>query len=75
MKCPKCGSSALAIVDSRQSNETIRRRRKCLKCGHRFSTFEISFEEYYGLKIIETLLEDVLVFVEGIMKKRKELKK
>ena len=75
MKCPKCGHDVLACIETRPSGETIRRRRKCLKCGHRFSTFEISFDEYYGLKNSELFLEDVLAYVDGIMNKRKELQR
>lgn len=75
MKCPKCGSTSLSCIDSRPINETIRRRRKCMKCGQRFSTYEIRTEDYYGLKIIETLLDDTLAFIEKIAEKRKELQK
>lgn len=42
MKCPSCESSELKVTDSRNGCETnvIRRRRECLKCGLRFTTFE-----------------------------------
>lgn len=40
MKCPKCHSENSKVVDSRQSDEAIRRRRVCEACGHRFTTFE-----------------------------------
>lgn len=42
MYCPKCGYSDSKVVDSRQSEDrkTIRRRRECLKCKHRFTTYE-----------------------------------
>lgn len=73
MKCPKCGSDALVCIDTRPSDETVRRRRKCLNCDYRFNTFEISFDEYYGLKNKEALLDDVLPLVDSIMEKRKEL--
>jgi transcriptional repressor NrdR len=42
MRCPKCTSIEDKVIDSRISREgsTIRRRRECLECGHRYSTTE-----------------------------------
>lgn len=40
MKCPKCKSKS-KVYDSRANGETIRRRRRCLKCKHRYATIEI----------------------------------
>jgi transcriptional repressor NrdR len=42
MRCPKCGSQEDRVVDSRASREgaTIRRRRECTACTHRFTTYE-----------------------------------
>lgn len=42
MRCPKCGFLEDKVVDSRASKEgsTIRRRRECLQCSHRFTTYE-----------------------------------
>ncbi len=42
MKCPFCGFVNDKVVDSRESKEaeSIRRRRECLKCGKRFTTYE-----------------------------------
>ncbi|MDZ7678062.1 MAG: transcriptional regulator NrdR [Acidimicrobiales bacterium] len=42
MKCPGCANLDDKVVDSRQSDDgsTIRRRRQCLECGRRFTTFE-----------------------------------
>ncbi len=42
MRCPKCECQDDKVVDSRASREgaTIRRRRECLQCGHRFTTYE-----------------------------------
>ena len=43
MKCPFCGYSESKVVDSRPAEEgaTIRRRRECLSCQKRFTTYEI----------------------------------
>ena len=42
MKCPVCGHSESKVLDSRPTNEgnSIRRRRECLSCHKRFTTFE-----------------------------------
>ena len=42
MKCPYCGYSETKVLDSREAddNATTRRRRECLKCEKRFTTFE-----------------------------------
>lgn len=42
MRCPKCTSVEDKVVDSRIGKEgtTIRRRRECAECGHRFTTLE-----------------------------------
>jgi len=43
MKCPYCGEQDSKVVDSRHSEDgaSIRRRRECLKCGKRFTTYEL----------------------------------
>ncbi|HUF49159.1 MAG TPA: transcriptional regulator NrdR [Vicinamibacterales bacterium] len=42
MKCPYCGHLGDKVVDSRESKEgeVIRRRRECLSCGRRFTSYE-----------------------------------
>lgn len=42
MKCPYCGWEESKVVDKRETDDkkSIRRRRECLKCGKRFTTFE-----------------------------------
>ena len=42
MRCPKCGCQDDKVIDSRASREgaTIRRRRQCARCAHRFTTYE-----------------------------------
>ena len=43
MKCPFCAHEERKVIDSRPTDEgeRIRRRRECLKCGKRFTTYEI----------------------------------
>ncbi len=42
MRCPKCGCQEDKVIDSRASGGgiTIRRRRECAKCEHRYTTYE-----------------------------------
>ena len=40
MECPYCGYSDSRVVDSREVNDGIRRRRQCLGCQSRFTTYE-----------------------------------
>ena len=40
MKCPYCNYNDSKVIDSRSVNDTIRRRRECLKCDARFTTYE-----------------------------------
>lgn len=44
MRCPTCGHEATSVVDSREAEDglSIRRRRRCDKCGERFTTRERS---------------------------------
>ncbi len=53
MRCPRCTSTEDRVIDSRISKDgaTIRRRRECLACGHRFSTTETMLRE--GLVVIK----------------------
>lgn len=42
MRCPSCGFAESKVVDSRPTEDgvSIRRRRECLECKHRFTTYE-----------------------------------
>lgn len=53
MRCPKCGCQEDKVIDSRSSREgaTIRRRRECLGCAHRFTTYEEV--EHEGLMVVK----------------------
>jgi hypothetical protein len=41
LTCYGCGSQYLAVKDSRPTKNAVRRRRRCIGCGLRFTTFEI----------------------------------
>jgi len=53
MKCPYCGYKEDKVVDSRSTAEesAVRRRRECLKCGKRFTTYE--YIEEVSLMVIK----------------------
>ena len=40
MNCPYCGGTGSRVIDSRPLDGAVRRRRKCLSCGARFTTYE-----------------------------------
>jgi transcriptional repressor NrdR len=40
VNCPYCGHNDSKVIDSRDVNDGIRRRRQCLKCDSRFTTYE-----------------------------------
>jgi transcriptional repressor NrdR len=69
MRCPFCSHIELKVTDSRsyQDLNTIKRRRECLKCQNRFTTFETvdltlqvkkrdgTYEDFYQKKLIKGL--------------------
>lgn len=51
MNCPFCRHTKFKVTNKRESSEGIRRRRECLKCGKRFTTYEqIAEFELYVIK-------------------------
>ena len=51
MNCPFCHDTKFKVTNKRDSPEGIRRRRECLKCGKRFTTYEkIAETEIYVIK-------------------------
>jgi len=53
MQCPKCNFADTKVLDTRtgKGNHSIRRRRQCLQCDHRFTTIEEILRE--GLVVIK----------------------
>ena len=45
MLCIKCSSKRSKVVESRWTSDSIRRRRECLDCNERFTTFESVLKE------------------------------
>ncbi len=40
MQCPKCKFNDSKVLESRDANNSVRRRRECLRCGARYTTYE-----------------------------------
>lgn len=53
MKCPKCGELEDKVIDSRPARDglSVRRRRECLGCTHRFTTYE--YIEQQDLRVMK----------------------
>jgi len=53
MKCPKCRKTKSQVIDSRPAKDkiSISRRRKCLACSTRFTTFEATEQEFLSVMI------------------------
>ena len=72
MNCPVCGFSECKVVDSRPVNDgaSIRRRRECLQCQKRFTTFEImeSVQIFVIKKNGEKQLFDKSKLLVGVLK-------
>jgi len=44
--CPRCWEETSTVIDVRNRNEVLQRRRKCTKCGYRWTTVEIDIFTY-----------------------------
>ena len=60
MKCPKCDSEDTRVLESRVSHEgrSVRRRRLCTSCNHRFTTFEKEEELTFQIKKKDNRFEE-----------------
>ena len=58
----RCGAPLTGVLDSRpiENGSRIRRRRMCGACGHRFTTYEISQEEWDRLKAQDARLQKIV---------------
>ncbi len=71
MQCPECGSLSTKVTDSRAcSDGTIRRRRECIDCKYRFTTYERACEKAIAVvKADETMeIYDRNKLLNGIMR-------
>lgn len=62
MNCEKCGSENTGVTDRRPLNGTVRRRRRCNDCEHKFTTYEVGKlvhgkkDNWRLLRMVETLM-------------------
>lgn len=50
MHCQLCSNEETKVLESRLGDNSVRRRRECLKCGHRFTTYE---EAVFNLSVLK----------------------
>jgi transcriptional regulator NrdR family protein len=72
MNCPKCGNGLSSCIDSRQRDNNVYRRRKCLGCGYRYSTQEVSVEELKQLRAAEKALGELISHANEIKERMKK---
>lgn len=53
-QCAECESTNIKVINSRIKNDIVWRRRRCLKCRHTFTTFEISEKDWKTKLAIES---------------------
>jgi transcriptional regulator NrdR family protein len=58
VQCPECNGES-RVIDSRDTDEARRRRRVCLHCGHRYTTYEIHAAAYERLQMLKVDIEKV----------------
>lgn len=67
VQCPRCNSQS-KVFNSRDVNQARWRRRRCMKCGHRYSTYEIHAEEYERLQQVDVNKIDAAITVLNTIK-------
>ncbi len=75
--CPQCKLNntedrAFCVIDSRPTEKGIRRRRKCLSCGFRFTTYEQHADYIFGPSSLEKMERDLSLALERVKTLRKE---
>lgn len=53
--CSACGAREVRVIETRANNQAIRRRKQCLACKHRETTYEISQAQYQQLQTLDKL--------------------
>jgi hypothetical protein len=53
--CSACGAREVRVIETRANNQAIRRRKQCLACKHRETTYEISQAQYHQLQTLDKL--------------------
>lgn len=69
LKCPHCKTDESLVTDKRTTSKGTRRRRECSWCGVRFSTYEITVENFNKLVKASEVLSKISEFHESLNKK------
>lgn len=68
--CPRCRKRCKSTVrDTRQSGDSIRRRRTCLNCGHRYTSYETTATDDMNT-VREWISETLLPHIEELFKNK-----
>ena len=68
VQCPECNGES-RVIDSRDTDDARRRRRICLTCKHRYTTYEIhaaAYERLQTVKIDITNIESMIVSLRAL---------
>ena len=65
MTCPLCQHADSSVIETRQTEQGIRRRRECCRCRHRWTTFEISAEQFHENERIKSAADELMRAVGG----------
>lgn len=76
MFCPSCSNEELKVIDSRAQQNSIKRRRACMSCGYRFTTFERIEKRYPMIRkkdgsLEKFALQKIRIGLENAFRKRK----
>ena len=59
MNCPKCGSPSTYVLETRQTaSGSMRRRRECAECHHKFTTYEVNQKQWMVLTKIAEMMQE-----------------
>lgn len=64
--CPVCNSPGVRVMDSRVRTSGRSRRKRCERCGHRWSTIEVSLEEAPTLVSDEAIVRAEKIIADAI---------
>lgn len=70
-ECSECGGK-IGVVESRSLAQAVRRRKKCLTCGHRTTTYEVSAELFSEIALFAKGQQRIQELLDG-MKHRSHL--
>lgn len=63
--CPRCKEPRLKTIESRSTNDVIRRRKQCTNCGKRVTTYEVSSDFYLLAQRNETVIQNINKMLGG----------